>query len=64
MGLKSPLPLLNGFILKKFNPNPHGPFSSDFSQSDNSAADGLIFKKMLSLKDFLKLLPKMVERTS
>ena len=46
------------------NPNLHGPFLNDFTQSDISAVNDLIFKIFFCLKDFSKLLLKMDERTS
>ena len=45
------------------NPNPHGLFLNDFTQSDISALNGLIFKIFFCLKDFSKFLLKIVERT-
>ena len=47
-----------------FNPNPHGLFLNDFTQSDISALNGPIFKIFFCLKDFSKFLLKIVERTS
>ncbi len=50
--------------MSSFNPNLHGPFLNDFTQSDISAVNGPIFKIFFCQKDFSKSLLEMVERTS